>query len=411
VAGVLPATSTRGGLLGQFEQRRPRVAGFLDNNSMALMQFGMGLLSGGNRGEAWSNASQGLAYGSQADQARRQRTQEEEERARQEEALGALLMSEEFASLPEAYRTMLTSDPELAREFIASDLARRTTPAAPRAPIEVEGQLVDPVTFEVIGDYRRPEAPDEPDAPDTRVIEGPDGRPHLYAFNPATGAYDIDQGVASSAAQRIINETPADETLRKGLQTGEAETWTTLVQAGNQAATLQADLSLLTELSAIAPEGPLAGRLAQAFPGFSTAGDAFQSVVLRVAPSLRVPGSGATSDIEYQGMLNSLPTLVQQRESRDIIIAMMQAKAQIDMDRAAVIQQYQSREITDVQARAQLAEINSRSILTPQMRALLGGGGAPRVNPPAPAPAIGAPAAAPAGAVEWAPGILFVPGP
>lgn len=96
------------------------------------MQFGLGLLSGGNRGEAWGNAAQGLAYGSQADQARRQRTQEEEEQARQEEALGALLMSEEFASLPEAYRTMLTNDPELARSFVASQLEQRYAP--PTAP-------------------------------------------------------------------------------------------------------------------------------------------------------------------------------------------------------------------------------------------------------------------------------------
>lgn len=140
MAGVLPATSTRGGLLGQFEQRRPRVAGFLDNNSMALMQFGMGLLSGGNRGEAWANASQGLAYGSQADQARRQRTKEEEEKAAQEQAVNDLLMSPEFVEamggLSPQEQAFFRANPEMAREFAMSEIQRRTTPAAGPDPTD-----------------------------------------------------------------------------------------------------------------------------------------------------------------------------------------------------------------------------------------------------------------------------------
>lgn len=131
MAGVLPEAGVRGGgLLSQFEQRRPRLAGFLGDHSSALMQFGLGLLSGRNRADAWGNASQGLAYGQQSDQARRERTQEEEERARQDEAINNLLMSPEFQSLPAEYRTLLTNDRELARAFIANDLTRRTTPAA-----------------------------------------------------------------------------------------------------------------------------------------------------------------------------------------------------------------------------------------------------------------------------------------
>lgn len=136
MAGVLPATGTRGGLLGQFEQRRPRLAGFLGDNSSALMQFGMGLLSGGNRGEAWANASQGLAYGSQADQARRQRTQEEEEQTRQQEARNNLLMSPEFQSLSAEDRAWMLANPDAADQFIASDIQRRTTPAAGPEPTD-----------------------------------------------------------------------------------------------------------------------------------------------------------------------------------------------------------------------------------------------------------------------------------
>lgn len=131
--GVLPANGVGGGgILGRFAERRPRLVQGLRDNSNALTGFGLGLLSGSSRGEAWGNAAQGLAYGQQADQAARDRTKAEQEQAAQDEAVNNLLMSEEFQSLPQNYRDVLTSDRELARAFIANDLERRTAP--PDAP-------------------------------------------------------------------------------------------------------------------------------------------------------------------------------------------------------------------------------------------------------------------------------------
>lgn len=134
---VLPDNVAGGtGILGRFAERRPRIAAYIRDRPNALMQFGLGLLSGGNRQEAWSNAAQGLAYGQQADQGIRDRRTQEEETAAQDEAINNLLMSEEFASLPEGYRNLLTSDRELARQFLASDLTRRTTPAEAPTPTD-----------------------------------------------------------------------------------------------------------------------------------------------------------------------------------------------------------------------------------------------------------------------------------
>lgn len=48
------------------------------------------------------------------------------------------------------------------------------------------------------------EAPDT-DAPETKVLVGPDGQLHLMAWNPATGAFDRDQGLADPGGQFSVS--------------------------------------------------------------------------------------------------------------------------------------------------------------------------------------------------------------
>jgi hypothetical protein len=123
----------------------------------------------------------------------------------------------------------------------------------------------------------------------------------------------------------------------------------------------------------VAPQGPLVGRLAQMFPGFSTAGDAFQSVTKRLAPTLRTPGSGSTSDIEYDGMLQSVPRLQNSPGGNQIISQMMRAKSQINIERGEIVAAYQNNQIDDQTARARIRELNRRSIMTPEMKQILRG--------------------------------------
>jgi hypothetical protein len=111
--------------------------------------------------------------------------------------------------------------------------------------------------------------------------------------------------------------------------------------------------------------------LAQAFPGFSSAGAAYQSIVSRVAPTLRAPGSGSTSDVEYNGFLNSLPKLQNLPEGNAVISAMLQRKAQINIQRGDIVNAYANGEISAVEARKQLGELNRKSILDPQIKALI----------------------------------------
>lgn len=200
----------------------------------------------------------------------------------------------------------------------------------------------------------------------------------------------IAQGKTPEEAQALVNSgsvtninmpNESQGALNKELAKNESGIWSSLLQQGGKAASAKADLSMLQEVLQYAPQGPLEGRLAQAFPGFSSAGAAASSIIKRVAPTLRVEGSGSTSDIEYAGMLESLPSLQNYPEANTAILSMMQAKADIDMQRSQIISGFLNSDQSPEQARVareRLSELNGRSIMTPQLQQIignLGGGG------------------------------------
>jgi len=192
---------------------------------------------------------------------------------------------------------------------------------------------------------------------------------------------DIRRAGKAETTVNVGGDNQADAALRKKLSEKEGERWSALKEAGVVSASLGQDFQALDALMNVAPQGPIQGRLAEAFPGFSSAGDAFQSIVVRVAPTLRTPGSGATSDIEYEGMLKSLPRLRNKPEANRAIAEMMKAKAALNVERSQVVTAYENQQIDAATARSKLEELNKRSIMSPQLKGLLegigGGGNAP----------------------------------
>jgi hypothetical protein len=128
------------------------------------------------------------------------------------------------------------------------------------------------------------------------------------------------------------------------------------------------------------------------FPGFSDNAAAFQSVVLNAAPKQRAEGSGSTSDVEYDGMLKSLPKLINNPEANRLISQMVRAQAQISIERAAAVGEWtrsdRSPEAENL-ARMKLEELNKRSIMDDKLKAMIlavnGDGEAPAADPAAPA--------------------------
>jgi hypothetical protein len=236
----------------------------------------------------------------------------------------------------------------------------------PELAVAIENGVIDGGTaYKIWTDKQKVAQPDYPSSYDEYLLAQKDPRyaEMLRNKSPATNVTVNNQG----------QPVPGDIKLRERLDTAQGDLWATYLKQGATSAQMMRDLDMMDELAKQAPQGPLAGRLAQAFPGFSSAGDAFNSIRSRVAPSLRVEGSGSTSDIEYAGMLNSLPALQNDPRANPIISQVMRQKAKIDVERAQIISGYQQGQIPAEEARARIAELDQRSIMTPEMKSMLSG--------------------------------------
>ena len=216
------------------------------------------------------------------------------------------------------------------------------------------------------------------------------------AEDPYTGTGDIEADYAAGAygapgterAIKLRDEALAAENIKgtptpapqsefdKAFDKKEAEEWSGYQSSRTVAAGRQQDLAMLQELTKTAPQGPLLGnaiKFAEKFGigGLSTSGAAFNAIVKRLAPTLRVTGSGSTSDLEYQGMLDSLAKLENYPEANAAITAMMQAKAAIDIERGDIIDRVRNGEISKAMARAEMNRLNSKSIMPDELRAIV----------------------------------------
>ena len=107
--------------------------------------------------------------------------------------------------------------------------------------------------------------------------------------------------------------------------------------AGAKATEVNMDLKVLFDLAGEAPTGAIAGRFAEMFPEFNDVSALRQSIIKRVAPTLRVEGSGSTSDIEFQGMIEGLGRLTNSQEANQAIVGIMIEKNNFNIARARII--------------------------------------------------------------------------
>lgn len=178
-----------------------------------------------------------------------------------------------------------------------------------------------------------------------------------------------------SGGTTIVNEAanavPDVDELYKILAKDEADQWGGFLKAGSQAASVIPDITMLGELLKQAPSGPIQGRLAQTFSGFNNAADAAKAIISRLAPSMRVPGSGSTSDIEVQMMMDSLGSLINQQGANALIHAAFKSKLNLDIQRQSIVRRVQSKEITINEGRSELEKLDQVSILSDPLRGYL----------------------------------------
>jgi hypothetical protein len=138
------------------------------------------------------------------------------------------------------------------------------------------------------------------------------------------------------------------------------------VTAGNDAQQFTGDMMQLAELSKTlttgktaqiaAALGPYAEALGVKIDGLSDA-QAYDSIISRLAPKMRAPGSGSSSDTDVNMFLRSLPNLGNTPEGNQIIINTFQGVQQQKIKASEISQQALSGQITWQEADKQISAL------------------------------------------------------
>lgn len=135
------------------------------------------------------------------------------------------------------------------------------------------------------------------------------------------------------------NNDPSKK-IDERLFTKMGETFEQYLDIGNKSAAIMTDLRVLESLVPVQPSGTIPGTVARMFPQLDNAAAMRQSIVSRIAPLLRVEGSGSTSDIEFEAMLNSYGSLLNSPEANSAILSIFRMKQEFNVARAAIVRRY-----------------------------------------------------------------------
>lgn len=194
-----------------------------------------------------------------------------------------------------------------------------------------------------------------------------------YQTDSAGRTYTIGKDGTTIKISTGDEATPDNEKLFESLATAQGKTYASYSAQADKSASLMVDIDMLGQLLKLAPTGPVTGFFAEKFKGLDSTADAVQGIIARLAPSMRVVGSGSTSDIEVQKMADSLGSLRSSPLANDLIHAAFMAKLNIDVQRGKIVDQMQNSEITVIEGRKALQKLNSQSIISDPLASLLYG--------------------------------------
>lgn len=204
--------------------------------------------------------------------------------------------------------------------------------------------------------------------------------------------FDFKTGLKKAGATQVNVDTKGENAFATKAGQLQADRYNDLATEAQSSKQMLSDVQTLNELGkniqtgklaeAKAAIGPYAQALGVDVKGLSEI-QAFEAIVNRVAPSLRVKGSGAQSDYELKNFLKSLPSLGNTPEGNEIATKTMQGLYQNKLAAAEIGSKALAREITPAQADKMLRELPDnmqeyRDYLKKNTAAAKTGGGADR---------------------------------
>lgn len=142
-----------------------------------------------------------------------------------------------------------------------------------------------------------------------------------------------------------------------------------------KSASLLPDIANLQILSKAAGEGRANEVLTNLFPAYNEVGAAYRSVVSRLLPQMRAPGSGAQSDKDIEVLRQGFGGLADTADVRELVLTTMQNKAQLDKEKLDIMAKIgmpaDEGGISIMEANRLITDLNNRSVMTPSLMAAL----------------------------------------
>lgn len=173
-------------------------------------------------------------------------------------------------------------------------------------------------------------------------------------------------GLKKAGATNVSVDTKGENSFATEAGKVQAKRFDEIASEGQKARQMVADIDTLTVLGKaidtgkgaelISKIGPWAESIGVPVKGLSEI-QAFEAIVNRVAPNMRVPGSGAQSDFELKNFLKSLPSLGNTPEGNAIAAATMKGLQENKIRASEIGSQALNGEISRPQAEKMLREL------------------------------------------------------
>ena len=192
-------------------------------------------------------------------------------------------------------------------------------------------------------------------------------RPDQPAYRTRDGA--IKFGPAGTTINNNMPDKKGETKFAETLGAKQAERWNNYITEGDVAQGRMADIQTLRETSRRlgsqgaagnlkAIIGPYAESLGIKMEGLPDI-QLYSSIVNRLAPKMREPGSGSTSNIEFEGFVRAIGPLSNTPAAREMILDTFEAATRNDLARAEIATRLATGEISRGQAERDLRALPS----------------------------------------------------
>lgn len=254
-----------------------------------------------------------------------------------------------------------------------------TAPAAP-APPPVPGQAANPALANVgalVAAASNPRlAQAQRDIAKTMLEHAlkssdlPEVQKNYLLYRAQGGTEDFttwDRGNKAAGATKVNVDQRGETKFDEAFGAAQAKRWNGYIENAQQAQRKLVDLQQMRSISNDAGNpgaqatvkeflGPYAAAIGiniEGLPGIQ----AYSSIIQRLAPQQRVPGSGSTSDVEFKGMIRSMPGLMNHPEAREIVLDTMEAITRMEVAEGEIATRLATKDITRAQAEKELRDL------------------------------------------------------